>query len=141
MTFENLIFFFRQYYCSSILPITRLVERSLDFADSRAGQKLIFTSISSHFQVSQAECSRLCLFVPECLSFNYCSSKLCRLNSQDAFTGAANFAKDANCIYFGMMPDGYPLCNERGQKRDPLNDQGGEFSSTTSTNSANYNAS
>ena len=121
------ILFFRHYYRSAVLPITRLAERSLDFEDSRAGHVLIATPISSHFLVSLAQCSRLCLFVPECLSFNYCSSKLCRLNSQDALTDAANFANDVNCMYFGMMPDGNQLCNERGHEMDSLHDQGGNF--------------
>ena len=60
----------------------------------------------------QTGCATMCLQTAECKSFNYCSRKLCQLNSNDFYSLGqdSSMVEDSRCVYVGMDVEERPHC-------------------------------
>ena len=104
-----------------------LAIRSVAFEHNYVSKKLHQKEILSLQKVSIIGCSFACNIHPECLSFNYCSNKLCRLNSEDIFStqSAAEdiLVDDHDCRYVGIGRQEKPNCEEKGSAIDIQDDE------------------
>ena len=63
-----------------------VASRSIYFEAFRVGEILTGFHIQTQLKVSPRACAQLCLRVPQCLSFSYCESRECQLDSRDEFS-------------------------------------------------------
>ena len=90
-------------FAVSTVSSTPLAERSILFEDVKEGVKLTGSLLAIYKNVGVSTCSKLCLDTLACLSFNWCSDKMCQLNSADTFSiSYAVFEQDVFCTYLGM---------------------------------------
>ena len=95
--------------------LSPLAERDISFYDFQPGMYLSGTSIHE-FQrtVSRSHCAWLCLTNPKCVSFNYCNSRNCELNSGDVFTSGAVLQPSLGCNYLAISASVPLNCEEIG---------------------------
>ena len=74
--------------------------------------------IEPYFRTSKLMCAWLCLTTPACLSFNYCESENCQLNSGDLFSEGSILKESPNCGYTGITTDATVHCEEKGVLRE-----------------------
>ena len=64
--------------------IKPLFMENVTFQDFEIGNRLAESS-KVFKKMSKTHCAMHCKIDPDCISFNFCNSLLCELNSQDAF--------------------------------------------------------
>ena len=97
--------------------------RSNIFEDHRPRIALVDFEAQKVTKTSLSECGHLCTVKSNCLSFNYCSSRTCVLNNQDAFSSStAIFEPNNVCSYFGMKRNQLPSCSVGGVERNITDD-------------------
>ena len=80
-----------------------LPRRSIVFEDFSVGISFPVKALKSFQNIDKTHCAMLCSFLYECLSFIYCASALCQLNTVDVFSTGVQTAKfDHTCTYHGM---------------------------------------
>ena len=90
-----------------------LATRSLGMEDYRVGFRLDEDSFEILPQVSQLDCTKMCLRNVECISINYCQGFLCGLKKSDVSTEGATLITDPNCKYMGMKRTEMPMCQSQ----------------------------
>ncbi|XP_075258025.1 uncharacterized protein LOC142350014 [Convolutriloba macropyga] len=104
---------------SSDLSVTPHAKRYTPFNDIRPRSKLQGSLIGTKFPVYERErCAAICSINPRCLSYNFCSDRICELNNQDVHTittlnGSRFLIHDNLCIYGGMKNESKPSCVEQ----------------------------
>ena len=88
----------------------------------RVGQILTGFHIQTQLKISLQTCAQLCFRVPQCMSFDYCESRKCQLNSGDEFSQDAVFGRFDNCQYMGMKRNDLVVCKEQGKTRQVRDD-------------------
>ena len=82
-----------------------LAQRAIPFADFREDFVLLNSSIKTISKTTRGYCAQHCLSTPTCLSFNYCKSKKCQLNSLNAFSEGIEFQEaSGKCFQPGFLP-------------------------------------
>ncbi|XP_075241882.1 uncharacterized protein LOC142336826 [Convolutriloba macropyga] len=89
---------------------TPLATRGTQFNEPRPNTRLDGFQIESFQTPSRMTCGVMCTQNPFCISYNYCSGKVCQLNSEDVHTQMKSAMIDARCIYKGMTGDTQPHC-------------------------------
>ena len=84
------------------MAIKNAARRFMAFEDVIVGKKLINGLFRVTRNVNRNYCAILCNKSPECLSFNFCSSQICELNSRDVFSRNSSLEDETRCIYQGQ---------------------------------------
>ena len=110
------------FKCFLLLPLIKvrcvlnpLAAREISFEDFRFNK--IVTGLDTqgfHRTKTCSECAWLCSTTPECLSFNFCESRNCELNSGASFTPGAVFQTSRSCSYSGVLKSAALTCQEKG---------------------------
>ena len=100
--------------------------RLSSFEDFKPGTILIgFDIHPRQTKTTQVVCAWKCLATVGCLSFNYCKSRSCQLSSGSSFSsGAAVLQNSPACSYFGMKANVSLICDERGVRKESIEDTG-----------------
>ena len=94
------------------------------FEEVHHGTKLSNVSIIEELQVSsRMECSQRCVSTPKCRSVNLCYRKVCQLNTGDLFSKGVQMQSSFHCLFVGMKQTFVPVCNEKGYKKDIVDDK------------------
>ena len=114
-------------------PKNIVSERTAAWENSYDDKRLTQCVIIRLKSTSTSECALKCLKIPQCRSFNFCTSRLCELNSDDVISIGRNqswMMSHAGCTYHGMQKDHAPRCFHWGKEQDILDDQnpGTQFS-------------
>ena len=95
--------------------------------DQVMNHKLFPGSMIGNYEMKTSSgCAMICGRIPECLSFNFCGRVSCLLSSEDLFSLGKNesFLEDnAECKYWGMKRESFPVCKENGDLKNITNDE------------------
>ena len=101
----------------------QLAERSILFNDQKSEQRLVGTVFRRVFVQRRVTCAMFCALEPECRSYNFRITRVCELNSGDAYsTCLASFESNSATEYWGLTREQVPVCREGDRIRSITNE-------------------